>query len=1056
MPFKIPPDPSLAKSYELWRKDVMVWQKITDIAKEKQGLVLQYACRGSRRIHEAIMNIEDAEVESENGFGNVLKVLDRLHNIDKKEAEMKTYHEFESVRREDGQTIADFINQFDALLTKTKSYGNTMSETLLASKLMRAANLTRSQQQIIKAATEDITYTTVMATMRRTFGESTLMNEGITNDVDKEGPVIKREPILQAAHKSSCDCLCDNQQNHQTQKDKEEGCDEVLYGYNRKFYHRFKGKTAMTEDVRKSQSLDAANFKVNQKKGRNRLDKQGKITRCYICESINHWAANCPDREDESKSEGVLHQVVLFQNELDDSNNIKTLTHETIGAAVADCGASKTVCGESWLTSYLQLLTPQEKEYVSFKKSNNTYKFGIGSCKAISSVKIPIKLGRKNVMLETDVVANELPLLLSKASMKRASAYLDTKNDVIHMLGEEIKLINTSSGHYAVPLCSNKATLNALITESNPNISLVVRTPNMTKKAMALKLHRQFVHPTAEKLLKLVNLSDQKDDYELKTEILEVTQSCDTCKRYKQAPPRPVVGLPQSTRFNEVVVIDIKFYEGTPLLHLIDSCTRFSASAVLRSKKAKEVVDNIFGMWISIFGCPQEFCSDNGGEFDNEQFRDMGDAMSIKVNTTGAYSPWANGLCERYNRVLGEMIDKILEEVDCSLKVAVAWATSAKNSLQNVHGFSPAQLVFGFNPVLPSVHTDKPPALSSNKYAEIVKDNLDAMKRGREAMIQSESSERIRRALNHNTRIYSDVKYINGDTVYYKRPDERRWRGPGKVIGQDGQFVLVRHGGGWVRVHPCRLQLTGGKHKESIQIENVEGDNPTKHEDWSEEENILAEDNSDLEEEVLDQPNDPVKNVIQVIPEEEPSRVQAKEEKSKDENKVKGEELGTQNRKPKNAYNKAVKFTDELKDGVAIKFKVGDEWITGTLAGRYRKVSGKTPNCWNVQVGGGIRYINFDEDVSAVEVINEESGEELLVSQVFAAEVTNQVRVAKEKELEMWKIKEVYREVENDGFDLVSIKWVIKPKIPRISWRTPSQNQVPLLLTLEKSFRDVK
>ena len=109
----------------------------------------------------------------------------------------------------------------------------------------------------------------------------------------------------------------------------------------------------------------------------------------------------------------------------------------------------------------------------------------------------------------------------------------------------------------------------------------------MTKKAMALKPHRQFVHPTAEKLLKLVNLSDQKDDYELKTEILEVTQSCDTCKRYKQALPRPVVGLPQSTRFNEVVAMEIKFYKGTPLLHLIDSCTRFSASGVLRSKKAK-------------------------------------------------------------------------------------------------------------------------------------------------------------------------------------------------------------------------------------------------------------------------------------------------------------------------------------------------------------------------------------------------------------------------------------------------------------------------------------
>ena len=51
-----------------------------------------------------------------------------------------------------------------------------------------------------------------------------------------------------------------------------------------------------------------------------------------------------------------------------------------------------------------------------------------------------------------------------------------------------------------------------------------------------------------------------------------------------------------------------------------------------------------------------------------------------------------------------------------------------------------------------------------------------------------------------------DMKYVNGDTVYFKQKDNR-WRGPGTVIGQDGQFVLVRNQHRWIRVHPCRLQL---------------------------------------------------------------------------------------------------------------------------------------------------------------------------------------------------------------------------------------------------------
>ena len=51
-------------------------------------------------------------------------------------------------------------------------------------------------------------------------------------------------------------------------------------------------------------------------------------------------------------------------------------------------------------------------------------------------------------------------------------------------------------------------------------------------------------------------------------------------------------------------------------------------------------------------------------------------------------------------------------------------------------------------------------------------------------------------------------KYIleNGNSVYYKRENEKIWRGPGTVIGRDGKQVLVKHGSIYVRVHECRLQ----------------------------------------------------------------------------------------------------------------------------------------------------------------------------------------------------------------------------------------------------------
>ena len=91
--------------------------------------------------------------------------------------------------------------------------------------------------------------------------------------------------------------------------------------------------------------------------------------------------------------------------------------------------------------------------------------------------------------------------------------------------------------------------------------------------------------------------------------------------------------------------------------------------------------------------------------------------------------------------------------------------------------------------------------------SEIVVCNLNAMHAARQAFIKSESAEKLRRALCDQTRAHSDVKYFTGDIVCYKRNNSNEWRGPGTVIGQDGQQALVKHEGSYVRVHPCRLLL---------------------------------------------------------------------------------------------------------------------------------------------------------------------------------------------------------------------------------------------------------
>ena len=82
------------------------------------------------------------------------------------------------------------------------------------------------------------------------------------------------------------------------------------------------------------------------------------------------------------------------------------------------------------------------------------------------------------------------------------------------------------------------------------------------------------------------------------------------------------------------------------------------------------------------------------------------------------------------------------------------------------------------------------------------------------------------------------MTFIQGEEVYYKTNDSPRWKGPAKVIGQDGPVVFIRHGGKHIKAHSCRVQLVKEKclegsnephtytvEKRKVTINDIEGSN---------------------------------------------------------------------------------------------------------------------------------------------------------------------------------------------------------------------------------------
>ena len=72
---------------------------------------------------------------------------------------------------------------------------------------------------------------------------------------------------------------------------------------------------------------------------------------------------------------------------------------------------------------------------------------------------MPVQIGNKEVDIYTDVINNELPLLLSKDAMK-ISDTIDFTKDKINILGQDMDMKFTSSGHYLVPISKSYEALN--------------------------------------------------------------------------------------------------------------------------------------------------------------------------------------------------------------------------------------------------------------------------------------------------------------------------------------------------------------------------------------------------------------------------------------------------------------------------------------------------------------------------------------------------------------------------------------------------------------------
>lgn len=770
--FKNPP--VLTSNYRKYKKEVELWSVCCKLEKSEKGPALALSLPEGSVREKVIEELGVTKLAVDDGIKVLLNFLDKFLLKDEFNEAYDRYVEFDSHVRSENMSMEDYIMDFQRKYQQVKGSKVVLPESILAFRMLDKANLEPKMKQLVVSGVdyedaENQLSDQMACSLRKFCGKGIMTN---SNSRNSDSTSIFEEPVVKI----------------------EESFYSRNSGYRQPPGKRFNN----TQNGPPPMGMGRGSPRHN------RVGEDGKPMRCHICGSVFHFASRCPEKSNaprmgtsygtpsNSRNWRNFSEVNLFTGGSQDE--LLYLVQEAKNAVVLDSGCPTTVTGKVWLSMFLETLGEDQKKSVQWTNSDRLFKFGPGTAyRSTGCVTFPCMMGMTKCRITADVVDCDIPMLFGRESMKKAGTVLHLDEDRVTMFGEPMALEVTSSGHYCLPLTS----------QCQSDVMLFTLEGDLEKKVE--KLHKQFSHPSEQNLVKLLGDAGCNNGESLVNIVRKVSESCAVCKLFKKTPPRPVTCMPLAKDFNDVLTMDLKFWRPSIyFMHMIDAATRFSKSVVIRDKRPATIIEKFMVEWVGTFGRPQKVLFDNGGEFSNTEFLNMAQSLGTEVLTTPAYSPWSNGLCERNHCVIDENVSKLLKDnPQLSLDCALIWACNAKNSLAMVYGYSPYQLVFGRNPNLPSVLTAKLPALDNDvSTTKGFGKHLEALHASREAFIQSEASDRIRRALRGQTRNH-DQFYEPGDSVFYQR--NGKWNGPGKVIGQDGKVVLVRHGGMYVRVHPCRL-----------------------------------------------------------------------------------------------------------------------------------------------------------------------------------------------------------------------------------------------------------
>ena len=284
-------------------------------------------------------------------------------------------------------------------------------------------------------------------------------------------------------------------------------------------------------------------------------------------------------------------------------------------------------------------------------------------------------------------------------------------------------------------------------------------------------------------------------------DVTRFCQSCDICQRTipRGRVPRvplgkmPVIDVPFKRVAVDLVgpIHPITARKNRYILTVVDCATRYPEAVALPNIETVTVAEALVDIFARV-GVPSEILSDQGAQFTSSLMREVSRLLSLKQLTTTPYHPACNGLVERFNGTLKQILRRICADRPSDWDRYLASVLFAyREAPQSSMGFSPFELIYGRSvrgplSILKELWSGQQPndeVKTEYQYTIDLRERLETT--------LDAAQQELRKSMARSTKYYNrksrDRKFRPGEKVLLLLPTDHnkmllQWKGPFSVV----------------------------------------------------------------------------------------------------------------------------------------------------------------------------------------------------------------------------------------------------------------------------------